>query len=83
MLEKDALAECARAMIQRHGSSAAEMAQYLANVHGAIDAQEVANFWNAVAQEVRRILVSGAIEGEDAGCGHRRPLFDALADREK
>ncbi len=51
----DVLTACARAMIRRHGSRAAAMAQHLADAHRAIDAAEMAVFWNAVAQAVQRL----------------------------
>ncbi len=51
----DDLAACARAMIRRHGSRAAAIAQHLADAPRAIDAAEIAVFWNAVAKEVQRL----------------------------
>lgn len=64
MPEDDALTRCARAMIRRHGSNAAAMARHLADAHRAIDAAEIAEFWNAVAQEVHRLSVSRADDRE-------------------
>ncbi len=69
MLEDDALTTCARAMIRRHGGSAAAMAQHLADAHRTLGAAEIAAFWNAVAEEVQRLFVSWADHRDD---GHAR-----------
>jgi hypothetical protein len=66
MIENEPLMECARAMIRRHGSRAAEMAQHLADGHRALKAEEIADFWSAVARQVRRLLVPGVEERDDA-----------------
>ncbi len=66
---RDALNKCARAMIRRHGSRAAAMAQHLADAHRALDDAEIAAFWNAVAEEVQRLFVSW---GDDRNDGQAR-----------
>ncbi len=56
MTESDDVMECARAMIRKHGTDAAEVAQLLAAAHLAARDPEVAEFWSAIAQAVRGAL---------------------------
>lgn len=51
------LAERARGMIRRHGIEAADRAQRVASAHLAVDEDETAAFWSALAQTIRRILL--------------------------
>lgn len=58
MTESDPLMECARALIRRHGTDAAAVAQLLADAHLAASDEEVADFWSAIAQVIQQVLGS-------------------------
>lgn len=58
MNDSDPLMECARALIRRHGTDAAAVAQLFADAHLAASDEEVADFWSAIARAVRQVLGS-------------------------
>jgi hypothetical protein len=53
--KNDDLAECARAMVKRHGASASSVAKVFADAHAKIGNAEMATFWNAVTEAIRKV----------------------------
>ena len=51
----DDVAECERAMVERHGVSARSVAKMFADAHAETGNAEMAAFWNAVTQAIREI----------------------------
>ena len=49
------LAECARAMVRRHGVSARSVAKMFADTHAKTGNAEMAAFWNAVTEAIRKL----------------------------
>lgn len=56
MSESDDVMECARAMLRKHGTDAAEVAQLFAAAHFAASDGELGDFWSAIAQAIRGLL---------------------------
>jgi hypothetical protein len=57
MVDHDELADCALAMIRRYGVEAADKAQRCASAHLALGEGELASFWSALAQTIRRMTL--------------------------
>ncbi len=53
--KNDDLAACARAMIRRHGTIAQNVAEMFADAHARNGNGEMAAFWDAVTQAIRKI----------------------------
>jgi hypothetical protein len=53
--DSDDLKECARAMVKRHGASAYNVALLFASAQRWAGSDEMATFWNAVAQAIQKL----------------------------
>jgi hypothetical protein len=62
--DDDELADCALALIRRHGIEAAERAQRCADAHLAVGEDEDAAFWSALAQTIRRMTLQSLGRGQ-------------------
>jgi hypothetical protein len=51
------LADCALALIRRHGLEAADRTQHCASAHLAVGEDESGAFWSALAQTIRRMTL--------------------------
>jgi hypothetical protein len=51
--DRDFRAQCALAMIRQHGNAAADVALSLVEKHIALDAYEMATFWELIARDLR------------------------------